>query len=49
MEICPHGARIVLAPGRDVEFVDACVPCADLLADLDASAHHVVVGDPALV
>lgn len=34
METCPHGARIAVEDGQPVVFLDRCVPCQELLADL---------------
>lgn len=34
METCPHGARITCGTDTPVQFLDPCVECEALLADL---------------
>lgn len=33
-ETCPHGMRIEVAVGEPVRFIDDCVECENLLAEL---------------
>lgn len=40
MEICPHGARIVVDPNRGVQFIDVCVPCENLLVELSNTTQR---------
>ena len=47
MDTCPHGARLRLEPGKDVQFIDDCVSCQDLLAEI--GAQRVPEDEPALV
>jgi hypothetical protein len=49
MDYCPHGARLDVAPGHLVVFVDPCAVCEALLRDLGAESSVVPAKDFAFV